>query len=117
MPVNPHKQRTKITVLKVLKPEEVLGDNPPITPSSFRVSESCPIHTEGQTFTMQGAWPYPVPEEFCEAAWQAMYPYILTIHNGRDFLLMMDKSGVVVTSCPDGFRPVVFKIERLPPAE
>ena len=34
-----------------------------------------PVHTEGQTFTTEGAWP-PRPEGFCEAAWQAMYPYI-----------------------------------------
>jgi len=110
MITDPEKQLTQITVLKVFKPEEVLGSNPPLT--AHFGNKPCSIFTTGEEFLLQGAWPSK-PEGFCEAAWGAMKPYVQTIHAGGNFPHWIKEPGTAVISCPDGFRPVVFKIERI----
>ena len=52
-----------------------------------------------------------MPEGFCSWAWTDIYKIILTLARGGDFLGV--KPGVFVTCCTDGFRPVLFKVERL----
>ena len=46
------KPQTKLTVLKVFKPEEVLGENPPIS-ANFG-NQPCPLFTEGQEMIIDG---------------------------------------------------------------
>lgn len=92
----------KITVLKVLcHPElaEEYGHQP----------EPCPVFQEGQVYTTRGIFGNDIPEGFCHMAWQSLVmPVNVLIGGGR--VLGMDNIHIV--SCPDGLRPVIFKVER-----
>ena len=95
--------RLKITVLKVFKPEEVFEDSP------FKAMEHepCEIHREGQVFYFEENQ----PEGFCNYAWNAIFPYVTTLSWGGDFKSVYKEPGVAVIACPDGLRPVIFKLE------
>ena len=110
MAIDPSQQTTKITVLGIFKPEEVFREDPKATANYS--DQPCPVFHEGQEMLSQGAWPSK-PESFYEAAWAAIKPYLMTIHCVGSFLKWIKKPGVAVVSCPDGFRPVVFKLERI----
>ena len=64
---------------------------------------------DGQEFVSQRA---NMPEGFCSWAWADIQKYVLTLARGGNFLGV--KPGMFVTCCTDGFRPVFFKLERLP---
>jgi uncharacterized repeat protein (TIGR04076 family) len=49
----------------------------------------------------------PAPEGFCEWAWADVRSYVSANFHGGDF--------PTVACRTDGFRPVFFRIERLPP--
>jgi uncharacterized repeat protein (TIGR04076 family) len=53
-----------------------------------------------------------MPDGFCVEAWETIYPSIRTLFHGGDFPHFEEK-GIAVIGCPDGIRPVIFKIERL----
>ncbi len=106
--------RTKVTVLRVFKPEEVLEGNTGVTNSWG--NKPCSKFKKGQEVVVVGGKQLPLrPEGFCGPAWQVLYPYILTIHCGGNFAKWVKEPGKLIISCPDGSRPVVFKLERLPP--
>ncbi len=98
--------RVKITVLRVFHPNEVFSEPPPAKKGP------CSIFKEGQTFTYEG---FEQPEGFCPIAWQAIYPYAITLYKGGDFSSWYGEEGVAVLCCPDGRRPVVFRLERRDP--
>ena len=62
----------------------------------------CTLVEEGQEFIVTS--PYKPPEGFCEWAWADIRQYIMAVYSGRE--------GAVVACCTDGFRPVIFKLER-----
>jgi len=62
----------------------------------------------GETFTSRGA---NMPEGFCSWAWADIQKYVLTLARGGNFIGV--NPGAFVTCCTDGFRPVVFKLERI----
>ncbi|NIM44660.1 MAG: TIGR04076 family protein [Nitrososphaeria archaeon] len=96
----------KITVLKVFKPEEVFKDPPIKTKEPY----PCPIHEEGQTFIVKG---YNQPEGMCGFAWNVIWPFSMMLRNNSDLIWYYEKPGTLVCCCPDGLRPVVFKLERV----
>ena len=53
------------------------------------------------------------PNNFCESAWQTLFPFIQELLNGGgnffDGWMKNEKSAML--SCNDGFRPVSFLIE------
>lgn len=76
---------------------------------------SCDI-AEGASFISEN---HERPEGFCESAWSAVYPFVLTLAcGGRDFYggWMKDKRTAMI-SCNDGFRPVSFLLEALEETE
>ncbi len=115
MAIDPSKQRTRITVMRVFEPEEVFREDPGATSNAG--NQVCPLFTEGQEFLTEGGWPSKPEGFWCGPTWEVLWPYVLTIHNGGNFTRWVKVPGKAVVTCPDGFRPVVFKIERLSPVE
>ena len=94
----------RITVLKRFDTKEVFK-NPPV---KAKYSGPCPVFKEGQVFHVDDT----MPSDFCPYAWDAMFPNILTLRSNGNFSEWYEEPGVAVACCPDGLRPVVFKIER-----
>ena len=64
----------------------------------------------GDTFICKG---FEKPENFCESAWQTLFPFVMALsHGAEDFYdgWMKNKKSAML-SCNDGFRPVSFLIE------
>lgn len=91
----------KITVLKRLRHRDLLEE------CADSVWEACDRVKEGQEFIVEDM---KVPEGFCSWAWADIHKYAVTLSRGGDFNGV--KPGVFVTCCTDGFRPVIFKLER-----
>ena len=53
-----------------------------------------------------------IPKGFCNSAWLSIYNNIRLLSFGFDLPWFKEK-GVAVNSCIDGFRPVIFKLERI----
>jgi len=51
-----------------------------------------------------------MPPGFCSWAWAEIFHYVLTLARGGD--LHGSRPGVFIASCADGYRPVLFKLER-----
>lgn len=64
--------------------------------------EKCPVFKDGQEFVMNNYWE--CPEGFCTWAWADIRPFVQQMFFGRDSF---------VSCCSDGYRPVVFKIDRI----
>jgi uncharacterized repeat protein (TIGR04076 family) len=94
----------KITVLKRFDTKEVFKD-PPV---KAKYSGPCPVFKEGQVFHVDES----MPSDFCPYAWDTIFPYIIALRSDGSFNEWYEEPGVAVACCPDGLRPVVFKIER-----
>jgi len=73
------KSKLKITVLKRFKPEEVFKD-PPI---KTKYDGPCSLYEDGQVFYLEDC---SMPEGFCSYAWDAVYPFVLTLRFHGNFL-------------------------------
>ena len=110
-------KKVKITVVKTLNTKEIHGD---ISMNLFskvgcsaKLTPTCPVFVEGQEFIHTPAHMPPMPEGFrCEGAWADIYRHINVLMFGGDFDWMNEK-GKYLTCCTDGFRPVIFRLERL----
>ena len=72
--------------------------------------ELCPKNSEEQEYiSIDGA----KPENFCDYAWIDIYKYVFSLTFKGNFDRWMRDSNTVITCCTDGFRPVVFKVERI----
>ena len=99
--------RIKITVVKKFEPKDIIGedfirpDGRPITICGFR---------EGQEFIVEERGT--MPEGFCHHAWYGLYKNVNVLKYGGGF---PDWTGedMIYTACPDGLRPVCFKLERM----
>jgi len=70
---------------------------------SGKEGKICSVFEEGQEFVVTS--PYRPPENFCAWAWADIRPSIHSVYFGGA------KSSVVC--CTDGYRPVVFNVERI----
>ncbi|MEW5870524.1 MAG: TIGR04076 family protein [Chloroflexota bacterium] len=102
--------RCKITVLKRLANQDVIAAHMGEEYSS-RDLAPCPNFTDGQEFIAES--PGVVPDEFCAWAWAGIHKEIVAIMNGGDFRPWVKQPGTAIACCTDGFRPVVFRIERI----
>ena len=66
----------------------------------------CSLFEEGQEFILDS--PYGPPKDFCQWAWADIRHYLQGMFGGFKY-----GSDVFVACCTDGFRPVLFKIERI----
>jgi len=68
----------------------------------------CEKFREGQEFISENV---NMPSGFCSWAWADIQKYVLALARGAK--LVGVKSGVCITCCTDGFRPVIFKLEKI----
>jgi uncharacterized repeat protein (TIGR04076 family) len=101
------KAYVEITVLKRFDTKDVFKD----LPIKAKYSGPCPVFKEGQVFQVDEYCCR--PKEFCTWAWETMFALIMTLRFGGDLWReYYEEPGVVVACCPDGLRPVIFKLER-----
>lgn len=97
--------KCKITVLKrMLNPELA---------QEYRQDEVqlCEFFEEGQEFIIDG-WSGP-PDGFCDWAWYDIQRIFVALMSGGTFGPAMKNERSQIMCCTDGFRPVVFKLERI----
>ena len=99
----------RITVIKKLDRNELFEDRPPIESMEEPV---CSVFDEGQVFEVGANGK--MPEGFCTWAWNNIYLQAIHIMMGGDLPWLKDK-GKAVVCCTDGFRPVLFLLERIEP--
>lgn len=87
----------KITVLKKSFHKELYQEYP------YGEAKSCGRFEEGQEFFTTNPWD--PPEGFCHWAWADLRAIIHSLHAGNP--------TVMIVSCTDGLRPVLFKLERV----
>jgi len=95
--------RVKITVLKRTIYPDIVDE---FLPSG---TSPCEIFEEGQEFILDSVTV--PPEGFCAWAYADIHKYIVLARYDGDFGLKQE--GAAIACCTDGFRPVVFKIERI----
>ncbi len=101
--------KVKIVVAKLLDNKEIFGNNPP---AEFTCSSICDEYDIelGREFIVDDS--YECPPGFCPWAYADIQRDIVTLLHGGNFPWMKDK-GIVLSSCTDGIRPVIFKLERI----
>ena len=104
------RHKVRITVLKVVGPEELFGDEAPLNPETGKIHDKCPMHKAGQEFTVTHN--YAKPDGFCPGAWQDIRETVSVLHLGGTFYPWF-KENEMIKCCTDGLRPVIFRIERL----
>ena len=99
-------KKVKITVVKTLNMNEIHGDAD--LGCSAELDALCPAFTEGQEFIVTSSQ----PEGFCSGAWADIYRHITVLRWGGHYP-WMNEDGKYLACCTDGFRPVVFRLERM----
>lgn len=97
----------KVTVLKRMHPREVFEESPatPVEPLG-----ACDYFKDGQEFVSDGGG---MPEGFpCTSAWITLFPAVRTLSFGGN-MPWFKEEGLSIMCCPDGLRPVIFKLERM----
>lgn len=75
----------------------------------------CPLHEEGQEFIVDSDnYFHMLNGTFCSEAWACISHYIYAgIQGGSIMEGQTIDERVMIASCNDGTRPVIFKIERI----
>ncbi len=97
--------KVKITVTKKMDNKDMFGDNPPV---GFTSNPVCDRLEVGQEFISERG----CPEGFCAWAFADIHRDLVHLRLGGDFPWMKEK-GTMLSSCTDGVRPVIFKLERI----
>ncbi len=97
----------KITVVRAFTKEEIFGEEVPEELEGF--ATPCQMHSPGQEYLVDSG---EVPEGFCTWAYADIYRDIIHLSRGGDFP-WVGKPGVMYSSCTDGRKTVVFKLERI----
>lgn len=108
------RHKVKISVMKVVEPGALFGDDTPLNTGSGEPHVRCPIHEEGQEFYVYHN--YVMPEGFCPGAWRDIRESVSVLHLGGTFYPWL-KENEMIKCCTDGLRPVIFRLERLEPLE
>lgn len=99
--------KIKITVVKQFDPEDILGREF-IRPDGRPINK-CGIE-EGLEFIVDETGN--MPEGFCHHAWYGLYKNVIILRFGGGFS-NCTRDNMIYTACPDGIRPVCFKLERI----
>jgi uncharacterized repeat protein (TIGR04076 family) len=99
----------KITIQKKISSEEVFGHE--YFYPDGRQSTICPHFKEGYEYIVEHAY-IDLPDDFpCSWAWQDLWKDLSVLSLGGDFTHTEPK--IMYTTCRDGTKPVVFKLERI----
>jgi len=94
--------KVKITVLKRL----VLSD---LDKYKREPSVACNLFENGQEFVSENIQ---MPKGFCSWAWADIQRDVAVLALNGTFYWVKDEN-IGISCCTDGFRPVVFKLERI----
>jgi len=95
----------RITVMRKLFHQDLIDDYA-YDPQHWR---PCDHFEEGEEFVVDKDKPWEMPAGFCGWAWADIQKLVYGMARGGQ--------DVFVTCCTDGFRPVIFKLEKLTDAE
>lgn len=95
----------KITVLKQLDMGDLFKEY-----AADTVDPICFMCQDKRTYISRGLR---APPDFCGWAWGDLQRDAAHLAMGADFP-WMKQPGTIISTCTDGLRPVVFKLERLP---
>ena len=95
-------RRCKITVLKTMYLKDLADEYPP------HEQGPCNILKEGDVFYTSGPYGVDMPEGFCPPAWRAISSFASVFASGGK---IYSRDDVHLTACPDGQRPVIFRME------
>jgi uncharacterized repeat protein (TIGR04076 family) len=98
--------KVKITVVKVTDPKKLYGDKLPAKVDQYPAP--CPVLKEGQEFIFE----HEFPAGFCSWAFADIQRDIMLTQFGGSYPWIKEKN-VSITCCSDGFRPVVFRVEKI----
>jgi uncharacterized repeat protein (TIGR04076 family) len=99
--------KVKISVVKSFSKKDVFGEElPDYLKGALDV---CDTHRPGQEYFFDGTG---CPEGICAWAFADIFRDILHLWKGGDFP-WVGKPGVMYSTCTDGKKPVVFKLERV----
>jgi len=101
------KASVKITVLKKLFSSNLVDNY-----TDSNDWKPCEMLKEGQEFISENV---EMPSGFCSWAWADIQKYVMALARGANFIGV--KPGLFITCCTDGFRPVIFKLERIDEAK
>jgi uncharacterized repeat protein (TIGR04076 family) len=93
--------RVRITVLKKLFHKDFV-ENYAASPESWT---ECKHFEVGQEFITSSEAPWKIPEGFCGWAWADIQKLVYGMARGGQ--------DVFITCCTDGYRPVIFKLEKV----
>jgi uncharacterized repeat protein (TIGR04076 family) len=96
--------KCKITVLKRTLHQDLMDEY---------LKEAMPLcerFQDGQEFIVEG--PFASPEDFCAWAWADIRKEVFAVALGGN-LHWTKRSDVAIVCCTDGYRPVIFKVERV----
>ena len=99
--------KVKITILKTLYHEDLIDEY--LLPEKKASYGPCYRFKVGQEYIIDS---FEIPKDFCPWAWADIHKSILPIMFNADLPVSI-KPGLIIASCTDGLRPVVFKIENI----
>jgi len=97
----------KITVIRGFSKEEIFGDDVPEELADF--ATPCGTHIPGQEYVLDSA---DCPEGFCSWAFRDIYRDLIHLMRGGDYP-WIGAPATSYSSCTDGRKTVVFKLERI----
>ena len=94
--------KVKITVLKRTFNKDAVDE------CASGYWEPCSLFKDGQEFVVDSLF---MPQGFCSWAWADIEKYVQVLVHGGNF--SGSKEGMTVACCTDGYRPVIFKLEKM----
>lgn len=104
----PKARKVKITVIKKLDMRELFGDED--VGAADGMAPVCGAFAVGDEFVIDSGTG--MPDGFCQGAFMDLSRFISGLRFGADYPWMKEP-GTMVCACPDGLRPVIFRLERL----
>ncbi len=101
----------RITVVKKLDMHEIFAGSDPGCSAS--IPPVCDRFEEGGVFETDME---SVPEGFCPFAFIDISRYLSGLRSGVNYPWMKEE-GTALVCCTDGFRPVIFRLERIEQAD
>ena len=100
--------KCKITVLKRTIHQDLVDEH--LEKDAAEQMTPCELFWDGQEFVIED--PSAPPEGFCAWAWADIRGSIMAVTLGADFPGQR-RPDVTIACCTDGYRPVIFKVERI----
>ena len=97
----------KITVVKQFEPKDIIGED--FIRESGKPITKCYMKENREFFVKETG---DMPDDFCHHAWYGIYKNVEFLRYGGKH---EDWTGedTIYGVCPDGIRPVIFRIERI----